>query len=232
MTALKSTIYATPILVALTATTCALAGWMVLAGLAGRFEAVSFVTGAVCVWLAVRENVWNFPVGLLNVLTYSVVFFGAGLYADAGLQVVYFVLGCMGWYLWLFGGDQRTSLHVTRASVPELLILVGIAGVLTIGLWTLLSHIGGSASFWDALTTAISLAAQWLLNKKRLENWIAWIVVDAIYVPLYVYKALHLTAILYAVFLAMAVIGLLQWSATSKRSFRGCPVEPQAPEAA
>ena len=232
MTALKSTVYATPILVALTATTCALAGGMVLAGLAGRFEAVSFVTGAVCVWLAVRENVWNFPVGLLNVLTYSVVFFGAGLYTDAGLQVVYFVLGCMGWYLWLFGGDQRTSLHVTRASVTELLILVGIAGVLTIGLWTLLSHIGGSASFWDALTTAISLAAQWLLNKKRLENWIAWIVVDAIYVPLYIYKALHLTAILYAVFLAMAVIGLLQWSATSKNSFRGCPVEPKAPEAA
>ena len=61
------------------------------------------------------------------------------------------------------------------------------------------------------MTTSISLVSQWLLNRKRLENWIGWIIVDIIYVPLYVYKELYLTAILYALFLVMAIIGLVQW---------------------
>ena len=73
--------------------------------------------------------------------------------------------------------------------------------------------VGGSASFWDALTTSISLASQWLLNRKRLESWIGWIIVDVIYVPLYIYKDLYLTAILYGLFLLMAVMGLRAWHA-------------------
>jgi nicotinamide mononucleotide transporter len=76
-----------------------------------------------------------------------------------------------------------------------------------------LEKIGGSASFFDALTTAMSLASQWLLNRKRLESWVGWILVDILYIPLYAYKDLYLTAILYAVFLSMAVIGLRSWYA-------------------
>lgn len=206
----------TLILLGLTLITCCVAGWMWYRSLASSLEAISFVTGAVCVWLTVRENVWNFPIGILNVMTFSVVFYGAGLYADAGLQVVYFVLGCVGWYLWLFGGEQRSRLRVARASAVEIGVLCGFVSCATFGLWMLLRHVGGSASFWDALTTSISLASQWLLNRKRLESWIGWIIVDVIYVPLYVYKDLYLTAGLYAVFLCMAVMGLRQWHATWK----------------
>jgi nicotinamide mononucleotide transporter len=74
-----------------------------------------------------------------------------------------------------------------------------------------LQHLGGSASFWDALTTSLSLASQWMLNRKLLESWLGWIVVDAIYIPLYISKGLYLTAILYAIFLCMAFIGWRQW---------------------
>ena len=87
-------------------------------------------------------------------------------------------------------------------------------GAATIGLWQALERVGGSASFWDALTTSISLASQWLLNRKRLESWIGWIVVDVIYIPLYVYKELYLTAALYAIFLIMAIMGLRAWYAS------------------
>lgn len=210
----RSKSHGTIFLLVLTLLTSALAVYMAQSGRASWLEAASFVTGAVCVWLTVRENVWNFPIGLLNVMTFSVVFFRAGLFADAGLQVVYFFLGCIGWYMWLFGGARHTKLKIARASQTELFIIVVFVVVMTLGLWKLLSHVGGSASFWDALTTAISLASQWLLNRKRLESWIGWIVVDVIYVPLYLYKSLYLTAVLYAVFLCMAVIGLRQWHAS------------------
>ena len=83
-------------------------------------EAVSFVTGALCVWLVVRENVWNFPIGLLNVATFSIVFFQSRLFADAGLQVVYFVMGIVGWTLWLRGGKNHTPLNLSRIGSAEL----------------------------------------------------------------------------------------------------------------
>lgn len=183
-------------------------------GLASWLECASFVTGAVCVWLTVKENVWNFPVSLVNVTTFSVVFFRAGLFADAGLQVVYFALTAVGWYLWLYGGQDRRALVVTRAPRAELLVLAALATLSTLGLWRTLHLYGGSASLWDALTTSMSLAAQWLLNKKRVESWLVWIAVDVVYVPLYLYKELYLTALLYAVFLVMATMGLRRWRAS------------------
>lgn len=202
------------VLTALTIATTLLAGVMVTRGLASWLEGVSFVTGAICVWLTVKENVWNFPIGLLNVATFVVVFWRAELYGDAGLQVVYFVLGLIGWYLWLFGGERRTALKVERAAATELVVVSLACFASAFALWWVLYHHTGGVAIWDAITTAISLGAQWLLNRKKLESWIAWIVVDVIYVPLYLYKGLYLTAILYAVFLCMAVMGFMHWRRT------------------
>jgi nicotinamide mononucleotide transporter len=214
------------ILASLTLVTSLVAFVMIYLGKAGWLEGVSFVTGAVCVWLTVRENVWNFPIGLLNVATFVVVFWQARLFGDAGLQVVYFVLILVGWYLWLYGGTNRTALRIHRASTLEL-SLVGIAVVgTTLLLWEILYHHTGGVAFWDALTTAISLGCQWLLNRKRLESWLGWIVVDIIYIPLYCYKGLYLTAVLYSVFLVMACMGFLHW----RRTFRAARLPP--PEAA
>jgi nicotinamide mononucleotide transporter len=211
------------ILAGLAVSVLILAGIMVGLGLASVLEGVSFVTGAVCVWLTVRANVWNFPVGLLNTATFSVVFFDARLYGDAALQVVYFLLGLMGWYLWLYGGERRTALRVVRAGSLEKWV-VGAAIVLgTLVLWRTLRELGGSASFWDALTTSVSLGAQWLLNRKRLETWHLWILVDIVYVPLYVSRGLNLTALLYAVFLVMATLGLAHWRTLLSET----PAEPR-----
>jgi nicotinamide mononucleotide transporter len=179
--------------------------------MASPLEAFSFVTGAICVWLVVRENVANFPVGLVNVSAYAVVFFEAQLYADAGLQVVYFVLGILGWILWHRGKTGTNCIVIVRASPLELTIVIVLTVLSTVLLWRCLQYVGGSASFWDALTTSISLGSQWLLTRKRIENWLGWIAVDIIYVPLYVYKELYLTALLYFVFLCMAMIGWVEW---------------------
>jgi nicotinamide mononucleotide transporter len=167
-------------------------------------------------------------VGLVNVATYCVVFFQSRLFADAGLQIVYFILGLVGWYLWLRGDGLRSELRIARASPLEISVLLLCIAAGTVGLWQTLHRVGGSASFWDALTTSISLVSQWLLNRKRLENWIGWIIVDIIYVPLYVYKELYLTAILYALFLIMAIIGLVQWRQSWLAQRTASPVGPLA----
>jgi len=181
-------------------------------GEASMLEAVSFVAGAVCVWLVVKENIWNFPIGIVNTAGYAVVFFEARLYGDASLNVLYCALGILGWYLWLFGGDKNAPLRVVRAGRLEL-ALVALLVVLGTGiLWRTVRLAGGASPLGDAVTTSLSLGAQWLLNRKRVENWVLWIVADAIYVPLYIYRGLNLTALLYAVFFVMAVMGLKAWT--------------------
>ncbi len=198
-----------PTLLLLATIGIAYAAWAT--GSAGALEAGAFVTGVVCVWLVVRQSIWNFPLGLVNVAIYAWIFYEYRLYADSGLQVVYFTLNLIGWYLWLFGGENRTALKVRRTSRRELALIAVFIAAATAVLWWALGKIGGAAKFWDALTTSISLSAQWLQSRKKLECWHLWILADVIYVPLYISRGLHLTALLYSIFLCMAVMGLLAW---------------------
>lgn len=192
------------------ATTC-LATVMYLLERASLLEAISFVSGALCVWMVVRQNVWNFPLGLVNVATLCVVFFQTRLFADASLQIVYVILNAWGWYYWLYGGENRTALQVGWASGRERLIVISVGLVMTLVFWQTLHLVGGSAKFWDAITTALSLCAQWLLNRKKIESWYLWIAADVIYIPLYLSMNLLLTAVLYCIFLALCFLGLREW---------------------
>jgi nicotinamide mononucleotide transporter len=177
-------------------------------------EAFGFATGAFCVLLTVDAKIASFPVGLANNVFLFIVFLGARVYADMGLQVVFFVLGVIGWWTWLHGGANRTRLTITRATRGEWLVLPPVAGGLTCGLFLLLTHVGGAAPLRDATTTALSLVAQYLLNRKRLEHWWVWIAVDVISIQVYVDRQIYLTAGLYVVFLGLCVAGLWQWRRT------------------
>jgi nicotinamide mononucleotide transporter len=174
-------------------------------------ELLGFVTGVACVALAVARRIENFPVGIANNLFFLILFADARLFADASLQVVYLGLGVMGWWAWLRLGPRRGALQVGLAS-PRLLAwtAVGVAAG-TLALIPLLRAADDAAPALDALTTAISLGAQWLLNLKKLENWLVWIAADLIYVPLYLSRDLNLTALVYVVFLGLCVAGWRQW---------------------
>jgi nicotinamide mononucleotide transporter len=174
-------------------------------------ELLGFATGALGVWLTVRVNIWNFPIGIANNVFFLVLFWTARLYADAWLQVVYLALGVIGWWQWLHGGPVRTRRAVAHARPLTVLVLVALAIPATWGLTVVLTRAGDIAPFWDALTTALSLAAQWLLNRKQFENWGFWIAADVVYVPLYFVKALYLTGIVYVLFLSLCLLGLRVW---------------------
>lgn len=175
-------------------------------------EAWGFATGGVCVWLVVREHVANWPIGLANTIFFFVLFLQARLYADMGLQVVYFALGVYGWWNWCRGGSAGSALEIHRTSRREWLVLAAFVPLATVGMHELLLAVHGAAPFFDALTTVLSLAAQYLLCRKRLENWWFWLTADAIYVPLYVSRGMPLIAVLYVGFFVMCVVGLRQWS--------------------
>ena len=181
-------------------------------------EAWGFVTGGVCVWLVVKEHLWNWPVGLANNVFFFVIFFHGRLYADMSLQVVYLGLGIYGWLNWVFGGDQNTTLKISQTSRTEWAFLAATIPVCTFGMRAFLHSINDAAPFLDALTTVLSLAAQYLLCRKRLENWWFWIAADLIYVPLYLNRSLPLTAILYALFLVMCLVGLRAWRMSLKKA--------------
>lgn len=177
-------------------------------------ELLGFVTGGACVALTVAAHVGNFPVGILNSAFFLVLFLSARFYADAGLQVIYIALGFAGWWQWLRGGPRRGALAIGRAGRPMLLGCLGFVVAGTWGLTVLLTAARDAAPFWDALTTAISLAAQFLLNAKKLENWFCWLAADIIYVPFYLWKRLDLTALVYVLFLGMCLLGLRAWRAS------------------
>ncbi len=179
-------------------------------------EVLGFVTGGWGVWLTVRENIWNWPIGIANSVFFLALFVQARLFADSALQVVYIVLGALGWYWWLRGGTARTALPIARTT-PRAAVALAAQGLAATAALTLgLARVGDAAPFWDALTTTLSLVAQYMLTRKLIENWLVWMTADAVYVALYWSRALHLTAGLYALFFALCVAGLVQWRAASR----------------
>jgi nicotinamide mononucleotide transporter len=178
-------------------------------------ETVGTAFGLSAVFLQTREHIWNWPLGIVNVSIFFVVFWQSKLYADSVLQLYYLATGIYGWWAWLHGGANRTELHVTRATtrlwmaiVPVVLLSGGALG------FVLDRYTDSPVPFLDALLTTTSFAAQWMITRKILENWLVWIVANIVYVPMLIVRDLPVTAVQYFVFLILAVLGYNSWKRT------------------
>ena len=173
-------------------------------------ECLGFLTGLACVWLAARNHIGNFPLGIANSLLLMLLFARTRLFADAALQVFFVVLNLRGWWQWARHGACPV-LAITRAD-PSHLRLALFYSALGIPVLTLLLTLArGSVPLFDAAITALSLVAQWLMNRRWLQSWWWWMLVDLISIPVYVYKGLYLIALLYVVFLGLCVSGYRTW---------------------
>lgn len=175
-------------------------------------ELLGDATGLVCVYLVARANVWNWPVGIANVVLFFFTFLRARLYGDALLQVAFLVLQIYGWWLWTRPAGSAAETAVRRASALENAALVGLslAGTAAAAL-VLARHTDSPVPVWDASVLVLSLVATWAQAEKLVESWWLWIAVDVISVPLYVSRGLYPTALLYALFLGLCVLGLREW---------------------
>jgi nicotinamide mononucleotide transporter len=174
-------------------------------------EIAGFVTGALSVWLAVRQNPWNWPFGVANAVCFFILFWRARLYGDMALQVLFAAICLLGWYRWLFGGTGHSRLRVSHISTREA-ITYACLGVSATAVFTpYLRSVGDASPLLDALTTVLSVEAQYLMTRKVIEHWWVWIAADIVYIWLYASRGLYLTSLLYVVFLGMCVLGLRDW---------------------
>lgn len=187
-------------------------------------ELLAVVLTLVAVYLTTRQIIWCWPLGMVSVTLYALVFYQARLYADMGLQALYFGLAIYGWWAWLHGGEDRGDLEVSLASNRARIVLVAIGALAGVALGQTLSRFtDASLPFMDSILTSFSIVAQWMQTRKLLEAWLVWLAVDVFYVGMFLYKELYPTAGLYTVFLCLAVLGFVEW----RRSMGGVVGRPE-----
>lgn len=175
-------------------------------------ETIGVIFGFICVYLTVKENNWCWPTGIINVIYFFILFVNARLYGQAFLQVFFLVLNIYGWYEWLHGGEKKGKLLISRLEPKEYVLYLVLVVVFTLAAGFGLHYFAHQeVSYLDAAITGLSFIAQYLLAKKKLENWLGWIAVNILSVLLFSYKSLYKTAILYLVLLMLASKGYLLW---------------------
>ena len=174
-------------------------------------EITGVVTGLLCVALAAINNIWNWPIAIVSVGIYIFIFFNTHLYADMGLQVYFMIMNFYGWYYWSRKPDNEEKTPVLIVTKVELIYSAIAVVIFTFILGSLLKYTPASFPFLDSFCTACSLVAQVYLARKILENWLIWIFVDIIYVGIYIFKGLELTAIMYGIYVGIALWGYFDW---------------------
>lgn len=175
-------------------------------------EVCGAITGFLYLGFSIRQHFLTWPVGLLNALFYTAVFFSSKIYADMALQFYYVAISIYGWWSWHHGNAEGEVLEVTRTSRALWFNVVLVSIFLFVAIAFILDHYTDSpVAAWDALVTALSIVATWMLANKKLEHWLLWILVDAISIGLFLSRELYPTSLLFFVYTVLAVYGYSEW---------------------
>ena len=188
-------------------------------------ELFAVVFGVLSVWYAHKENIWVFPLGIINVLIYVYICISARLYANAGINVVYFITNVYGWYMWSRTNENEETLQISRNST-QINIIWLLAAFVLYGLivWILrvshhsdVEYLNSILPWIDGLNTSFFLCATFLMALKKIENWLFWIAGNVISIPVYFSQGLYFTSLQYAIFLVIAIMGWREWKARSTK---------------
>ncbi len=177
-------------------------------------EWFGFISTIACIYLAAKENIFNWPVSILSIVISAILYFESHLFGDFALQFYFLFTAFYGWWFWLKKKKQEEK-PVVRLSFKYWTVALFVIALLTAILGFLLDkYTPSNVPYEDGFCTAVSLVAQIMLTRKILENWILWIIVDICYVPLLIYKDLSVYALLYAILVVIALKGYLDWRKT------------------
>ncbi len=180
-------------------------------------ELIGTLSGLFFLYFEIKQSKWLWPIGLFSSLMYIYVFFVSKFYADMGLQFYYVFISIYGWFHW------ERSKELNKQELPVVclsktlffkLLLVSLLVYILIA-FVLINFTDSPLPYWDSFTTALSIVATWMLARKILEQWLVWVLVNFVSMGLYFYKALYPTAILFAIYTALALYGYYQWKKDS-----------------
>ncbi|MDT8397735.1 MAG: nicotinamide riboside transporter PnuC [Pseudomonadales bacterium] len=179
----------------------------------GAVEIFGLLSGLLCVWLLVKQNIWTWAAATAYVLASLYVFYNARLYANFGLHIVYLLMNFYGWYYWFKGGKRGESgLGVSRESGKLMLFLSALALILMFISGSLFAHYSDARlPYLDNTVSMFSLLALWLQSRKKLESWILWLAIDALSIVIYYSQALYFYSLLYLVYVGLAIMGYRAW---------------------
>lgn len=179
-------------------------------------EIIAVTFSLACIWLAVKKHPLNWPVGLVGVAAYMILFWQIRLYADMLLQLVFIAQGIYGWYHWMKRTHSEEEIEVSYLSHRQRIFYAVLIAVIAF-IWShvLAHYTDASTPYVDAFVATLSLVANWLMARKKTDNWALWILADAIYVALFWYKELYLSSGIYVIFFILATKGLIDWNKKS-----------------
>jgi len=179
------------------------------------FEIIAATLGIIAIYFQIKVKPFYWIISLVVSSMYIVVYFSAKLYADMSMQFYYVGMSIYGLYVWLSGNNNSDKKTIPISKIKNLkswiiIVLISALSFIIIG-YILKNFTDSNVPWWDSFTTSLSFVATWMLARKKIENWLVWIVVDATSVALYIYKQLYPTTILFIVLTLLAIVGYLQW---------------------
>jgi nicotinamide mononucleotide transporter len=179
----------------------------------GTLEVIGLVFGLLAVIWLIRQNILTWPAGLVYVMASLIIFWKEKLYADFFLHIIYLGLNFYGWYYWKHGkkeAEKILRISTTTLSLSLFLLFLSFAGIFATG-YVLERYSDASLPYWDSATTILSFTGMWLTARKKIENWYYWFVVDVLAAGIYYYKGIQLYALLYLIYIGLAIAGYLSW---------------------
>lgn len=184
-------------------------------------EMIGVLFGFLSVWYSKRENILVFPTGIISTAIFVYILLVFGLLGDMLINAYYFAMSVFGWYIWTRKVDDTHFIPITRTTVKEKkwsVVLFAATVVFVCGVYLIFNKFDSWTAYVDTLTTAIFFVGMWLMAKKKLENWIYWIIGDVISVPLYLYKGLIFTSLQFFLFTIIAIYGYRAWKKSLNKS--------------
>jgi len=182
-------------------------------------EIVAVAFGLIYIILAAKENIWCWPAGFIGTGTSIYLFWDGSLYMESALNVYYLLMAIFGWWQWQYGSEHKTTLQIRSLALYEHLSIFGLIAVLTaISGYLLSANTDAALPYLDSFTTWSAVITTWMVARKILENWLYWIVINSAAIYLYLERGFALYAVLFALYVVIAVFGYRQWRLTAQHA--------------